>query len=495
MHRFLRTLAMSAFICGSATAQGDLKSRLMPITSPLRRAGVYHVATGEWARGATLANGSGPAVLYNNTCATVYFTGILSTEKYQHRSRIPSNDGDSTPAPTTDSVYYGTTDSNHRYDERPGCSNQYTINGFEVAYCSSHPGALTWTYQFAHSYTACGAASMIPNYTITVTGMPGGTSAGNQACWLVGIDVSNEAGSNFVLSADGNGTYEGPSTADQFGWSFNVTPAIAADFTGPLIAGDYTWIPSHGPALPCTGTDGSVWDSTPVVGNGPTPAGETLGTGMASNDFYRLDGVALGPSGPGCYFFGGNPHADFYLKLYGVSTCVVDPVVKFCAPGVGGIVSCPCGNGQVPAGATKGCNNFAGGGTGGALMAGSGNAVTNAGDTLEFDITAGVGSNVTVLFEGTTNTVNTRSGAGIRCVGGTLKRLYKGNQASGAIVFPNNGVPVHVQSQAKGYTIVAPITLHYYCAYRNSAANGQPGCPGLNFGFNTTNAGSVLWTP
>jgi len=54
---------------------------------------------------------------------------------------------------------------------------------------------------------------------------------------------------------------------------------------------------------------------------------------------------------------------------------------------------------------------------------------------------------------------------------------------------------VHDQSALKGFVINAPVTLYYYAAYRNSAANGQPGCPGLNFGFNTTNAISADWTP
>ena len=492
-----RALATAVLLCGSALAQGDLKSRLMPVTSPLRNAGVYHVATGRWTRGGTLANGTGPSVLYNNSCTAVYFAGMLSTERWQHRSRIPGNDTDATPDPTTDSVFWGTTNSDHRYDERPGCSNRYFVNGFEVAYCSSHVGAVDWTWQFAHSYTACGAADMIPNFTITVTGMPGGTATGGQNCWIVGIDVSNEMGSNFLLSADGNGTYEGPSTSDQFGWSFGVSPAVASDFTGPVQAGNYSWTGggAFGVHTPCTGTDGTIWDSS-VVGNGPTPSGETLGTGMNSNEFFRMAGGPVSaPSGPGCYFFG-FPHADFYLKLYGQADCEGgSPLIKFCAPGVGGLVTCPCGNPQVPAGATKGCNNFAGGGTGGAIMSGSGIAQTNPIDDLTFHVTAGVGNNVTVLFQGTMNTSNARSGAGVRCVGGTLTRLYKGNQTSGAIAFPNNGVQVHVQSQAKGYTIVAPITLYYYCAYRNAAANGQPGCPGLNFGFNTTNAGSVVWAP
>ena len=499
--RPLHTLTTATLLSAIAMAQADMKSRLHPITSSIKNAGVYHIATGRWTRGATLANGTGPATFYNNSCTTVYFTGMLSTERWQHRSRLPSNDADATPAPTTDSVFYGTTDSDHRFDERPGCSNQYTINGFDVEYCSSHIGGnLTWTYQFAHSYTACGATDMIPNFTVTVTGLPSGTPSGNQVCWIVGIDVSNETGSNFSLSADGNGTYEGPSTADQYGWSFNVSPAVATDFTGPVIAGNFSWTgggSGTGTHTPCTGTDGSIWDST-VVGNGPTPSSETLGTGMSSADFFRMAGGPVSaPSGPGCYYFGGNPHADFYLKLYGNPNCIdaSPPLIKFCAPGVGGIVSCPCGNPQIPAGSIKGCNNFAGGGTGGAIMTGTGVAQTNGNDSLAVQVTAGVGSNVTVLFQGTTNSVNTRSGAGVRCVGGTLKRLYKGNQAAGAINFPNNGVPFHLQSIAKGYTIVAPITLYYYCAYRNSAANGQPGCPGLNFGFNTTNAGSVTWAP
>jgi hypothetical protein len=502
MSRATVLAASTVFLSASAIAQGNVKSRIFPVTSPIRNAGIYHVQTGTWTRGAKLANTSGPSVLYNNSCGIVYFSGMLSTERFQHRSRLPSNDADATPAPTTDSVFYDTAYPDHRYDERPGCSDQYAINGFDFLYCSSHVGTVTWTYQFSHSYTACDAADMVPDYTITVTGMPAGRPNGLQNCWIVGIDVSNETGSRIILSADGNGTYEGPSTSDQFGWSFEVTPADHADFSGPIIAGNYTWTGggAFGVDTPCTGTDGTIWDTPFSPGCGPTPQGETEGTGMASNDFFRDAGGPVSfPSGPGCYNFGGRPHADFYLKLYGASGCPSDDCgsyVRFCAPGVGGIVTCPCGNPQIPAGATKGCNNFEFGGSGGAILAGGGLAVTSASDTLGFQVTAGAPGSVTVLFQGTTNDVNTRSGAGVRCVGGILKRLYKGDQSGMfAIFFPNNGVPVHLQSQSKGYTIVAPITLYYYCAYRDSGANGHPGCPGLSFGFNSTNAVSVSWAP
>ncbi len=486
MARFPLAVVSVALLGAAAQGQDDMRARLSPITSAPRHAGVYHVATGTWTRGATLAQATGPDTIYNNTCAYVYFVGMLSTYTFQHRSRIPSTSG-----PTTDSVFYGTTDPAHRYDERPGCRSVYTVSGFQVGYCSSHVGTVDWVYQFASSYTACGASNIVPQYTITVTGLPGGTTSGAQNCWIIDIDLSGNPGGGIALSADGDGAYNGPSTLDQFGWSFRPSPAIAADFTGPIVAGDFTWTGGpntvSGILTPCTGTDGTMWDSA-IDLNEP-------GTGMASSDFFRCQGCTGGSSGAGCYYFGGNPHADFHLKLYADPSCPPDdPVVKFCAPGVGGIVTCPCGNPQVPASSTRGCDNFAGGGTGGAILSGSGLA-SIAADSLGLEMSGGVGSSVTVLFQGTTNTVNARTGAGVRCVGGVLKRLYKGNEVAGSISFPNVAVSVHDRSLAKGYAITPPVTLYYYCAYRNSAANGQPGCPGLSFGFNASNAGAVGWGP
>jgi hypothetical protein len=492
MARFPGGLLPFALLCAVASAQGDMKSRLLPITAPLRHAGVYHVATGTWTRGAKPGNLPGP-VIYDNSCNLIYFTSMLSTESFQHRSRIPSPSG-----PTTDSIFYATSNSNHRYDERPGCADRYTITGFEVGYCSTHVGTIDWEYQFASSWAECGTSDMVPQYTITVTGLPGVPSTRVFNCWFVGLDLGGLPNGGMELSADGDGSYQGPSTLDQFGWSFRPSsPTVAGEVTGPIIAGNYTWVGIHGIPELCTGTDGTIWDSS-SVGGGPTPPGERSGTGMSSNDFYRdAGGPVSGASGPGCYDFQqSNLHADFYLKLFSAPACGApgDPVLRFCAPGVGGIVTCPCGNPQVPPGATRGCANFAAG-TGGALLSGSGVPVAGIGDTLGFDVTAGYGSSVTVLFQGTTGSANARSGAGVRCVGGTLKRLYKKNQSGGAVHFPNNGVAVHDESSAKGYTIVAPITLYYYAAYRNSAANGHPGCPGTAFGFNTTNAGAVAWTP
>ena len=494
MARFPGGFLSLALLCGVASAQGNMKSRLVPITAPIRNAGVYHVATGTWTRGASPASTAGQ-VIYDNNSTLIYFTTMLSTESFQHRSRLPSPSG-----PTTNNLYYGTSDSNHRYDERPGCADRYTISGFEVLYCSSHVGTIDWEHQFASSWAECEASDMVPQYTIALTGLPAGTQAGGQACWIVSVDLSGMPNGGMELSADGDGSYQGPSTLDQFGWSFRPTSPIApSDFTGPVIAGNFTWTDGHsgGIFIPSTGTDGTIWDSPNVVGAGPTPAGETIGTGMSSNSFFRdAGGPVSNPSGPGCYSFGSAPHADFYLRLFSTAACGPSPIVPFCAPGVAGIVTCPCGNPQVPVGATKGCNNFAGGGTGGAILSGIGTAIAGPADSLVLEVNEGIGFSLSVLFQGTANTVNARSGAGVRCVGGTLKRLYKANlNGNGAIRFPNNGVAVHDASSAKGYTIVPPITLYYYAVYRNSAANWHPGCPGISFGFNTTNAGSVAWAP
>ena len=478
-------------LASAASGQEDARPRLKPITAPLRRAGVYHVATGSWTRGASLAELAAPDVIYNNTCSPVYFTGMAQCDgAFQHRSRLPSRSG-----PTTDSQFYGTSDSAHRYDERPGCEDAYVITGFEVGYCSSHVGTVDWEYQFARSYTACAEHDMVAQYTFTAT-LPGGTSTGAQACWVVDIDLSGSPGGGMVLSADGDGTYSGPATTDSFGFGLRLaSPLSITDFTGPLIAGNYTWTggPAHGPQTPCTGTDGTIWDSAVDLSE--------AGTGMSSSDFFRITHCCISECNPGCYYFGGIIHSDFYLELFAAPACPPDPMTPLCSPGMDGVRACPCSN--PPASSGVGCDNFGPnppGGTGGARLAASGFASV-AGDTLELHVTDEIvnASNLTVLWQGTALLANgppsgVRFGAGVRCVSGTLKRLYKGNASGGAIDFPSGSQPnVYTASANRGYAIDPPITLYYFAAYRNSAA-GAP-CGDAALGYNATNAGSIAWVP
>jgi hypothetical protein len=72
-----------------------------------------------------------------------------------------------------------------------------------------------------------------------------------------------------------------------------------------------------------------------------------------------------------------------------------------------------------------------------------------------------------------------------------LKRLAKGTAAGGMLSFTG----IAAVSAAKGTTLFAGETYHYFVAYRNAEMNGAPGCPGTSWGFNSTNSGSVTWLP
>lgn len=499
------TTAAVALLCTGAMAQSDIKSRLQTVTSPIKNAGIYHVATGTWTRAGSIANlgGIGPDTIYNNTCGSVYFTGMLSTEKFQHRSRIPSLSSPLVGAPI-------------ELTSAPGCANSYLVNGFQVAYCSSSVLTVDWQYQFASNYTLCGAGDMVPQYTIDALGLPGGTVTGAQQCWLVDLDISGGTGGGILLSADGDGTYNGTINTDEFGFSFAPTTlTVASQFTGPLIAGDFTWTGGPGTVsgvlTPCTGVDGTIWDS-PIIDL------TEEGTGMDSRDFFRISGGPVSaPSGAGCYYFGGNPHADFWLELYADPNCPdPNPLVGFCYPNAGGTRSCPCGNQPAPNDGTRGCNNF---GTpppssgdpatasGGAILTATGSVVASTANTLVFHVTRQHGTasgNITILFMGTTQlSPGVISGAGVRCISGLLTpRPYKGQSTNVGGVpdtcevnFPDPGLPPPYDQDAwTRSSMPAPGSVrHYYAAYRNTAAGNNHAPCVSTAAFNLSNAGTITW--
>jgi hypothetical protein len=488
-----RALVLSVWaalaLCAAASARQNPGLRAAPVTAPIRHAGVYHVATGTWTRHATLANVTGPDTIYNNTCAAVYFMPMSNTESYQHRSRIPSPSG-----PTTPSVYYGTS----RNDEAPGCATSYIVDGFQFGYCTNATGTIGWTDEFASSYTLCDSGDMVPDYTIVMTSLPGGRSNGSQNCWIIDIDLSGMSGGGIVLSADGDGTYVGPSTAEQFGFSLTQNRPLATQ-TGPVIAGDYTFTGGNATGLltPCAGTDGTIWDN-------PINLSQE-GTGMASNDFYRVaatPGPVSFPSGPGCYSFGGDPHADFWLKLYASTTCAGhDPLTAYCFPGEGGIQACTtCSPANPPSHLGRGCNNY-GQHTGGARLTAAGYSSVSA-DTVVLTSSFENDTAFTIFLQGTAIS-NVVYGAGVRCVGGTLTRIYAGPAGSssngdplGVLHRPGTDDPtsVHQASLNHGYDIGAnaPVTLYYLAYYRDPAASAHCG-PSAT--FNASQSGSMNWVP
>ncbi len=165
-------------------------------------------------------------------------------------------------------------------------------------------------------------------------------------------------------------------------------------------------------------------------------------------------------------------------------------MTAFCLPGQNGVIGCPCAN--PPSMSGSGCNNFGPtppGGTGGATLDSTGSAIADPANNIQFVITGEQGS-LTVLFCGTTALPSgVISGAGVRCVGGSLIRSYSGAPTIGAIVFPNPSSPTDAWTASGSPN--SGTTRYYYAVYRNTAA-AMP-CGNQNANFNTTNAGSLTW--
>jgi hypothetical protein len=471
-------------------AQTNSQSSLRPVTGAVKDAGVYHVGLGTWTRHTHDAN-LGTDIIYANTCPTGYYSAQMQGEIYTDEGRVPSTTGP-VNAP----------------DENNGCNNNYIVDGFQIGYCTN-TATMSVGITFQGSYAACTPATPVQSFTLT--SLPGSPTA-TERCWLVTIDL-DAASQTFNLVADATGTFPTGDSATNhlFGWSFSTLGSVSSPSrTGPLIAG-------HGgpPATSCAGVDGTRWDTLPgapaptwpanVTSGGPdfatNPAGnDEDGRGMDTQDEFRVDGPTAMSGGPGCYSFTGNPLASFHLRLFstanccppGPAGCCGGPCNVECIPGVGGVIPCPCGNPQVPAGSARGCNNSAH--TGGAKQRSSGTSSVTT-DTLIFTTSGELPHASTILLQGKDPLLaaGVQFGQGVRCINTLLKRLYVHPAVNGAAMFPQAGdLPVHLRSAALGDTIVPGAIRHYMCYYRDPVVLG--GCF-ANATFNATEAQVILWTP
>ena len=146
-----------------------------------------------------------------------------------------------------------------------------------------------------------------------------------------------------------------------------------------------------------------------------------------------------------------------------------------------------------PTSTGRGCNNF-GAFSGGAILSATGTASLSA-DSVVFNSSGENATAPTIFLQGTTQiATGIVFGAGIRCVGGTLKRLYLGNASGGSITRPAPGDPhVSARSAQLGDTIF-PNTHRFYMAYyRDPLAAGPCGDPART--FNSSESVDILWTP
>jgi spore coat protein A len=175
----------------------------------------------------------------------------------------------------------------------------------------------------------------------------------------------------------------------------------------------------------------------------------------------------------------------------GIADCV-DPFAPFCFPGVNGVVTCPCGN--PPTAIGRGCNNFGAGPAESCRLDAVGSASLTT-DTLLFTSSGENNTSLTIFIQGSTSSpTGFHFGAGVRCVSGTLKRLYSGNASNGSISRPLGSDPkVHVRSAALGDPLSAGSVRYYFTYYRDPGATVPCGNPGST--FNSGNAGTVTWGP
>ena len=164
---------------------------------------------------------------------------------------------------------------------------------------------------------------------------------------------------------------------------------------------------------------------------------------------------------------------------------------SLCDPGAGGVISCPCSNS--PSGSGRGCDNSAN--TGGASLSASGGAFLSS-DSLILSTSGEKPTATSVLLQGTSSlAAGAVYGQGVRCVGGTLKRLFTESASGGSITAPNFGAgdpTVSARSAAKGNPISAGQSRWYLVFYRDPTVLG--GCPSSST-FNATQTGQITWSP
>ncbi len=313
-------------LAGDLAAQNRIDpARLHPVKHPPRHAGTVDVTTGKWSKPAhaiATQKAGGVQTIFNNTCTWTgggYFAGFQSCEWNFDEGRIPSTSDPSAPT---------------------GAQDQNLMESIDIIYCTYVPtSSLPTGYDMELAFYDKNNGDCVGNiaqqpppvsvqasayFDLAGLGLPGSTSSGFQACWIITVDVSN---SGWVLASDGEGVFDNDAPNDKFIWaqaqnSANV-PQGSSTPDGFFIKGE-----------PATGGFGACSYDIPCG----TDAifGNTCGTGLDAFDgsWINVDGVAVGSSGgalpscpdstaqygygTNCYFFGGypaNPFASYWLVL------------------------------------------------------------------------------------------------------------------------------------------------------------------------------------
>ncbi|MFN0007234.1 MAG: hypothetical protein ACKVXR_04945 [Planctomycetota bacterium] len=152
--------------------------------------------------------------------------------------------------------------------------------------------------------------------------------------------------------------------------------------------------------------------------------------------------------------------------------------------GDGSVAPCPCVN----SGQTKtGCQNSHG--TGGSWLFASGSVSP---DTIVLHAAGELPNALSIFWQGNAVIPPIAYGDGLRCAGGTLRRLYTKNASSGVVFAPAMGDPsITAQSAAIGVPIPPGGRRYYQVSYRDGNPSFCPSPTGNT--FNISNAVRINW--
>jgi Tol biopolymer transport system component len=267
--------------------------------------------------------------------------------------------------------------------------------------------------------------------------------------------------------------------ASYFATSSDV-PAISED--GRFVAFD-----SYATTLVAGDTNGKLDVFVHDMASGETMRVDVSTSGEQTNDHsgamsISADGryVSFGSYATNLVSGDANLKPDVFLRdRLGEAASVV-----FCtADGVLGI--CPCAN---SGSMWRGCDNSSA--TGGAQLLASG---TSSPDTRVLDVTGERPSAFSIFLQGNAQSMpGVAFGDGLRCISGSLKRLYAKTATAGAVSAPGaSDNPITVQSALLGDPIAPGSTRYYQTYYRDPSLTFCPAPQGNT--WNISSAASITW--
>jgi Tol biopolymer transport system component len=205
-------------------------------------------------------------------------------------------------------------------------------------------------------------------------------------------------------------------------------------------------------------------------------AGSTYASSISADGRY----VAFASDASNLVGGDANAATDVFLRDRGGSS-----FTPFCF-GDGTGAACPCANSGAPG---HGCENSAT--TGGAVLSGSGVASAVA-DSVHLTATGEKPTATSVLVQGNLSVNSLHYGDGLRCVAGTLKRLYTHPAVAGVVTMPQGAdLSITMRSAAVGAAISPGMTRIYQIYYRDPSTTFCPSPNGST--FNITNAIAIAW--